>query len=351
MDVHRAAGRYTFPLAVRSAFRRLRRRPFDLVVEDLNKVPLFTPFWIRSPLALLVHHLFGRTAFEEASAPVAAATWLLERPIGRVYRHIPAMAVSESTAADLAARGLDRSRISVIPNGIDLDRFRPDPAVPRFEEPTILYLGRLKRYKRVDLVLRATARLVADGVKVRLIVAGQGDQAEPLRQLRDEIGLTDHVSMPGFVSEDEKLRLLRQAWVHVLTSHKEGWGITNIEAAACGTPTIASDSPGLRDSVLDGETGLLVPHGDVDRLAAAMRRLLEDGELRARLGQSALEFAQRFSWDRSADQTEAFLTATLRQANEATAARRAKRARPAKPELHEGGDDGSHGLRHSRFDP
>ena len=114
------------------------------------------------------------------------------------------------------------------------------------------------------------------------------------------------------MSEEEKIRLFRRAWVHVLTSPKEGWGITNLEAAACGTPTVASDSPGLRDSVVDGETGFLVPHEDVQALADRIRALIDDDTLRERLGGNARRFAERFTWDRAAEETEAFLEAVVR---------------------------------------
>ncbi len=312
MEVHRTGGRYTFSTAAPAYFRRrLSRQRFDLVVEDLNKVPLFTPLWCRRPLVLLVHHLFGATAFHEAGPALAGATWLLERPLGLVYRGVPTEAVSQSTAQDLVRRGFHREDITVIENGVDLAHFTPDPTGERFPEPTLLYLGRLKKYKGVDLILRALARLRDEGVPGRLIIGGKGDHAESLRALRDELGLQDRVEMPGFVTEEEKLRLFRRAWVHVLTSPKEGWGISNLEAAACGTPTVASDSPGLRDSVLDGETGFLVPHGDVAALAGRLRAILEDESLRRRLGAGARVFAQRFTWDRAADETEAHLQRVL----------------------------------------
>jgi glycosyltransferase involved in cell wall biosynthesis len=315
MEVHRSGSRYTFSMAAPVYYRRrLAHRDFDVMVEDLNKVPLLAPLWARHPLALLVHHLFGRTAFQEASVPMATATWLLERPLGRVYRRVPTMAVSRSTAADLGSRGLPEEEIAIIPNGVELSRFEPAATVGRFEAPTILYLGRLKRYKRVDLPIRAVAALRDAGVAVRLIIAGTGDHAGALRALRDELGLGDAVELRGFVTEEEKLELFRRAWAHVLTSPKEGWGITNLEAAACGTPTVASDSPGLRDSVLDGETGFLVPHGDVAALAGRIRAVVEDPELRETLGRNARRFAHRFTWERAAEETESFLRGVARAA-------------------------------------
>ncbi len=190
---------------------------------------------------------------------------------------------------------------------MDLDTYRPDPQVRPYAEPTLLYVGRLKRYKRVDLLIRAVAWLRDNESAGRLIVAGKGDYRGALERLVRRLGLTDRVSFTGFVSQSEKVDLMRRAWVHLLTSPKEGWGIANLEAAACGTPTVASDAPGLRDSVQDGVTGFLVPHGDVPALAERIQRVLADHELRVRLGRQAVDFASRFSWDATAGAMELVL--------------------------------------------
>jgi glycosyltransferase involved in cell wall biosynthesis len=312
IDVHRVGGRHSFALhAARYYRRRLRRRSYELLIEDLNKIPLFVPAWTRRPVVLLVHHLFGRTAFSEASLPIATATWLLEKPLARAYRDVPVQAVSESTAADLAERGFRRAGIRVIPNGVDTDFYAPAAGLPRFDEPTVLYLGRLKRYKRIDLIVRAVAALRDRGVPLRLRIGGRGSHEPELRRLVAALRLDDRVDFAGFVSEEEKRQLFRRCWVHVLTSEKEGWGISNLEAAACGTPTVASDSPGLRDSVRHGETGFLVPHGDVEALADRLAEVLGDARLRERLGTGARRFAEYYAWDRAADETEAHLSEVL----------------------------------------
>jgi glycosyltransferase involved in cell wall biosynthesis len=309
MHVHRTGSRHTYNAVAPFYYRRhLRSQGYDLFIEDLNKVPIFAPYWAGVPVALLVHHLFGSTAFQEASFPVAALTWLLERPLARAYAHIPVTAVSESTLQDLVARGFDRAQIRVIENGVDVLHYRPDPGQPRFAEPTILYLGRLQHYKRVDLIVQAFALLAQENASARLVVAGTGTARTELHELVARLNLNDRVQFPGFVSEEEKIRLLRGAWVHVLTSPKEGWGIANLEAAACGTATVASDSPGLRDSVRAGETGYLVPHGDVAALAGKIRTILSEPTLRESLGQGARKFAEQFTWERAADRMEAFLT-------------------------------------------
>ena len=317
MAVHRVGGRYTFSLVAPGYYRRnLRNLRFDLFVEDLNKVPLFAPYWAGEPVSLIVHHLFGSTAFQEASMPLATATWLLEKPLPTVYRRVPTVAVSRSTADDLVARGFRSDRIAVIPNGVDLSFYSPDPAVPRSEVPLVLYLGRLKRYKRVDLIVQAFARVRDRVPNARLIIGGKGDARPALEQLVHELGLAGSVDFAGFVTEEAKRNLFRRAWVHMLTSSKEGWGITNIEAAACGTPTIASDAPGLRDSVEDGVTGFLVPHADVAALAGRLQEVLTDSEGRSRLSEHALTFARRFAWETTADRMERYYEQVISSAGE-----------------------------------
>jgi glycosyltransferase involved in cell wall biosynthesis len=283
-------------------------RPFDVLVEDINKMPLHTPRWGKVPVVAVVPHLFGSTVFQELPVPVAAAVWLAERPIPWVYRDVPFEAISESTADDLAARGISREHIRVIYCGIDSTTYTPNPA-ERAPTPVFAYLGRLKRYKSVDLVLRGFARAAIPGA--RLEVAGAGDYRPALERLASSLDLDDRVTFLGRISEAEKLRLLRRAWALVFTSPKEGWGITNLEAAACGTAVIASDSPGIRESVRHGETGFLVRHGDIEGLADAMRRLAGDRPLVERLGAQGRAFATTFTWERAASETAQHLDEVL----------------------------------------
>jgi glycosyltransferase involved in cell wall biosynthesis len=299
--VFRVGTRYTFPMYARACYEEgLARNGYDVVIEDLNKVPLYTPRWRVQRLVVLVHHLFGATAFREAPIPVAAAVWLSERPLASLYGGHPFQAVSQSTADDLADRGIPRSMIRVIYNGVDAGHYTPDWS-RRAADPTFAYLGRLKRYKRVDIVLRAFAQLNAADAKLE--IAGQGDHRPALESLGRSLGLGDRLRFLGYVDEDEKVDLLRRAWATVLASPKEGWGISNLESAACGTPVIAGDSPGIRESVIDGETGFLVPATDVSAFAAAMRGLVAQPDLVRSLGEGGRRFAEQFTWERAADET------------------------------------------------
>ena len=313
LDVRRVGGRHSFALLGRGAVRRaLREAAWDVVVEDINKLPLFLPTVTRLPVYVIIPHLFGTTAFREAAWPVAAIVWLAEKPIPRVYRRAAFHAISDSTRDDLVARGVSADRIHVIYPGVDAARLTPQPEGTRTRNPTFLYVGRLKRYKGVETAIRAVGLARQGGSPVELAIAGQGDDRPRLERLTAELGLTDAVRFLGFVSEDEKRTLLRRSWATVFPSPKEGWGITNVEAAACGTPAVASDSPGLRESVRHEETGLLVPGDDPAALADALQRLARDSALVARLGRGGRAFAESLSWQRAATQTAEQLDTLIR---------------------------------------
>lgn len=313
MEVHRAGNRNSFTLVGRGAVRRaLRAERPEVVIEDVNKVPLFLAGLTDRPFGVIVPHLFGSTIFQEASLPSALLVWMMERPLPWAYRRAGWHAISESTREDLVERGVPRERITVIYPGIDATAFTPDATVPRTQYPSFVYVGRLRRYKGVEFALRALAIARERRPDIRLAIAGRGDDLERLRALTRELGQEEAVQFPGFVTEAEKMHLFRASWANIFPSPKEGWGITNVEAAACGTPSLASNSPGLRDSVRDGQTGFLVPHGDAAALAGKMLELAGDPGLVARLGGQARTFAESLSWDRAADETEKWIAGLLK---------------------------------------
>ena len=307
MDVHRVGTRQTFGALALPYYRaRLASQRWDFLIEDINKMPLYTPLWgggARRVMAL-VPHLFGGTAFLELSAPLAAAVWFSERPLGLVYGRTPFEAISESTRDDLVARGIPRKSIEVIYPGIDTKAYTPHPS-SRSAHPTFAYLGRLKKYKGVHFVIQAFAAMQLPDAQLE--IAGAGDYRPELERLAASLDLGERVRFLGRISEPEKLALLRRAWGLVFASPKEGWGITNLEAAACATPVVASNSPGIRETVRHGETGFLVPHGDVAALSEGMGRLAASRSLVEELGQLARRFAEQFTWEGAADQTERHL--------------------------------------------
>jgi glycosyltransferase involved in cell wall biosynthesis len=299
--VVRRGGKFTFNFHVPGAIRSLSRdHSFDVVVDDINKIPFYTPLYIRRPLLALAHHLFGKTIFLEAPLPLALYVNASEALIPTVYRRTRFVVVSESTRQELVDKGIPRSRIDVVYNAVDHTKYKPSEE-PKPSEPMVGYVGRIKRYKKIDHLLEALKIVLGRIPGTRLMLAGAGDYLPSLIESAGELGIEDNVEFMGFVSEEAKIKMLQRVHVVVNPSSKEGWGVTVIEANACGTPVIASDVQGLRDAVVNGKTGFLVPFGDVGGMADRIVQVLEDGDLRKRLSEQAIAHAHRFNWDDSAD--------------------------------------------------
>ncbi|MEW5875940.1 MAG: glycosyltransferase family 4 protein [Candidatus Zixiibacteriota bacterium] len=308
LRIVRRGSRMTFNwTAPRAARRLLAEHDYDVVLEDINKIPFYTPRFCKRPILAVVPHLFATTVFHEINTVMASYIYLMERPVQYYYRQTPFMVISESTASDLVARGISRDLIRVVHCGIDHQVYRPDTSQPRFAEPTLTYVGRLKRYKSVDHLFAAAALIQSEFPNLVIHVVGAGDDDNRLRERAVELGVAERVRFAGFVPTEQKVELLRRSWAVVCPSLKEGWGLTNIEANACGTPVVCADVPGLRDSARDGKTGLLYPHGDIPAFAACLRRVLGDSALRESLAVGGLEWAENFHWDEAAREAEEIL--------------------------------------------
>ena len=280
----------------------------ELIVEDINKVPCFTPWLTRAPVAVIVPHLFGGTVLREANLLVAAYVLLLESLIPFAYARCRFLVISESTRDDLVARGIARERVTVVHCGLDHERYRVDPATTKAPRPTLAFVGRLRRYKGLDWVMRSLPGVLARVPEARLEVIGDGPYADALKTEARRRGVSHAVDFLGFLPGAEKVKRLQAAWALLQPSPKEGWGLTVVEAAACGTAVVASDAPGLRDSVRRDETGMLVPFGDTVGLSEALVRVLTDKALRERLGRAGPEWAARFRWDDCGRRSMAALT-------------------------------------------
>ncbi|WP_367323396.1 glycosyltransferase family 4 protein [Streptomyces sp. HUAS ZL42] len=288
-----AGGAYGHYLRARSAFDR-QVGETDLLVEVCNGVPYLAPRWHHGPTLCLVNHVHTdvwKMRFGGPLAPAARIGRRLEHWALTTAQHRSLLvAVSPSTAHALRAIGVERDRIRVVHNGVE----EPGPRAERSPEPLFVAVGRLVEYKRIDLLLRLWERVrpVTGG---RLLIVGDGPERERLEQLAGP-----GVEFTGHVSEAEKHRLLCAAWLLVHPSAMEGWGLVVTEAAARETPAIAFDVPGLRDSVLDGETGVLA-HGE-SSFAAAWCTLALSGHRRELMGKAARDHAARYRWHRTVRQ-------------------------------------------------
>ncbi|MDH3251452.1 MAG: glycosyltransferase family 4 protein [Ignavibacteria bacterium] len=305
----REGGRHFFNFRfLLSYLTRFRRESFDVVVDDMNKIPFFSPLFVRKPILGITHHLFGKSIFLEANPLIAAYVYLMEALAVRLYRRtrVPFVVGSPSTYREMMHEGFPKSQIHLVPYGVDHDTHRMT-GVPKSPFPLIGYIGRLKRYKSVDQLLRALPAVRANVPELKVQIVGEGGDRVRLESLSARLGLERCVGFTGFVTEERKLELLQQMWCKVTTSTKEGWGLTVIEANACGIPVVASNVPGLRDAVKDNETGLLYPYGDTHALAEQLTKLLTDEALRHRLARNAVAWAETFDWNIAAEKTLALL--------------------------------------------
>jgi glycosyltransferase involved in cell wall biosynthesis/O-antigen/teichoic acid export membrane protein len=276
------------------AVRRGLAADADVVLEVINGIAFFTPLWrLRRPRVAFVHHVHRDMYVEELGRRGAIAAWLLETlPLRHLYGGTPFVTVSGSARDALVELGVAAASIEVVHNGVDAETF---PPAERHPVPSLLYLGRLKRYKRLEILLDVVAALPG----VRLDIAGEGDHHAALEAAVAARGLEDRVTLHGHVSEERKRELLAAAWVNLTASSAEGWCLAVMEAAAAGTPSAALRVGGLAESIVDGETGRLAEHPA--ELVAAVRELVANDAERERLGRNAAARARTFTWDRSAE--------------------------------------------------
>ena len=291
LTVYRMGDRVTvFPRALMAVMRGVGRDA-DVVLEVINGITFLTPLWLRKPRVAMVHHVHRDLFLGEYPRTGLLLYWVLERLPLLLYRRTPFLTISRSARDELVRDGIPPKNITVEYLGVDPEKYRRRP---RSEEPRLVFVGRLKAYKRVE-VLFDVLEAVPDAT---LDVVGEGDHRPDLEAEIARRGLGPRVRMHGYVDEDAKAELYGRAWVNVTASQSEGWSLTVMEAAMCGTPSVALAVGGLTESIVDGETGLLAH--DTEGLCRSVRQIVESPALRERLGDAAERRARHFTWDRSA---------------------------------------------------
>lgn len=259
------------------------------------------PCFVKKPLLAISHHFFGKSIFKEAGLISGSYVYFSEFLVNYIYKKTPFAVVSESTLDEFVERKFDRKNFDIIYNAIDTAVFPFEHNQTDFDKFRIAYFGRLKRYKSVEQLFYSFKEFQDKYPNSQLEIIGRGDYREFLEQLTVKLGFSDKVIFYGFVSEEEKVRILSEVDAVVNTSQKEGWGITNIEANACGTPVISANVPGLRDSVDNGNSGLLYEYGNIQDLTKQLETALINPEMKQHLREGAVAWARKFSWDFSAE--------------------------------------------------
>ncbi len=308
--VVRKHGRFmVFPTTVLSELLG-SQGPRDAVVEIWNGVPFLTPLWAGRPRAAWIHHVH-RDMWEMVLEPglARAGKFFEHRLAPPLYRSTPVVTLSESSRNEIVEYlGLPDRNVSVVPPGID-GRF--SPAGERSPTPLVVAVGRLMPSKRFEDLVDAMVEVRHSLPDVRLVIVGDGYERPSLEERISGHGAGSWIRLAGRVSDEELLDLYRRAWLVASASVAEGWGMTLTEAAACGTPAVATDIAGHRDSVAPDRSGLLTrgPREFVE----AIRAVLTDADLRERLSAGALAHAAKLTWTATALGTFAPLAADARR--------------------------------------
>ena len=311
VEIIRKGGPFSLYIyAMKEYLTSLKKKDYDYIVDDINGVPFFTPVYVKKPIVAIMHHMVKDIFFKELSWYQAIFGYTAEKMIKKVYRETPFVTVSENTKEDLVNFGIPKKNTHVVYNGVDHDLYKPN-LYPKSNFPLILHIGRVKKYKNVDHLLRAVIKIVENKkvTKFKLVIAGRGNFRDLESQI-EEYRISDYVTLLGEISEAEKVKLLNKAWLFVSASSREGWGLTVIEANACGTPAVAYRVPGLSESIVDNETGFLVPYGKVEDLSRAMHRIVLNETLRKKFSHSAINWAKKYDWDLTAEDTLKVVTTT-----------------------------------------
>jgi glycosyltransferase involved in cell wall biosynthesis len=295
----RAGGKYSVYREAKKYYEKhFSKESYNVVIDEINTKPFLTPKFVNKgeKIIALIHQLAKEYWFYETPFPISyIGYYFLEKKWLKNYVSIPTVTVSESTKQDLIDLGF--KEIFVVPEGLN---FNPPEEIPKKEiYPVVAYVGRLKRAKRPDHAIKAF-RIVKEKIpEAELWVIGNGYFRKDLEKMA-----TDGVKFFSGLSNKERRELVKKAWVLINPSIREGFGLNVIEANALGTPCVGYNVAGLRDSIKNGETGLLAKSGSIENLASNIILVLKDDNLREILSKNALNYSRQFNWDRTA---EAFL--------------------------------------------
>ncbi len=300
INIVRRGGTYTvYPWAFLYYVLKFKGK-FDVVVDSENGIPFFTSLYAREKVLLIVYHIHQEVFREHLRFPLSSIARFLEGNLmPRAYKRNQIITISESSKNDIVKLGLGKNNnISIVHPGHEASLFSKNK---KSKTPMFTYVGRLKPYKNVDVAIKAFSQVVKVHKDATLLIIGEGEAMDSLKKLVKELGIIKNVIFTGKVTDIQKANLLAKSWVALQPSMVEGWGITVIESNASGTPVIASNVNGLRDSVVHGQTGTLVPVGDVDAFATAMIDFIINDKYRNEISNNAHDWSQNFSWEKSSE--------------------------------------------------
>lgn len=280
----------------------------DIVIDQIHGIPFFSPLYVQKPILAWIHEVAGSIWLKEFPLPLAGIGFIVESLFFKIYTKTTFITHTPSTKKELVEKGVPVKLINVLPHTLEQIK---KAGRPKFKNPTLIYIGRITPMKRIELLLQAVFLLRKDYPYLKAIIVGSGkpEYIGKLKILVHNLQIYDQVEFKNHVTERRKYRLLTSSWIHVHPSVKEGFGLTVLEAAMSGTPTICFDVGGLKDVVLHKITGIVVARQSAEDLMAAIAKLLSSSKNLKRLGQQAFRWSQKLpTWDAQTKKLEKLLT-------------------------------------------
>lgn len=278
---------------------------YDIIIDQFHGIPFFTPLYVKIKKLAFIHEVTKEVwRLNPWPKPFNLIPAFLGPSIEHLifklfYKSIPFMTVSDSTKKDLVSWGIPSKNIFVVHNGLNIPNFKKNP--PKEKRKTVIFLGALSKDKGIEDALKAFSMLNSYSSDFQFWVVGKGDPRylKKLKIQSKKIGISKRVKFFGFVSDKRKFELLSKAHVLINPSIREGWGLVVIEAAAMGTPTVAYNVPGLKDSVIHDKTGILCKNKSPKDLAKNIINILSDKRRYEKMCQEARQWSENFSWEKS----------------------------------------------------
>lgn len=271
----------------------------DLVIEEINTIPFFAKFYTKEKNILFIHQLCREIWFYQIFFPLSFIGYILEPIYLWLLSDRKAITVSESTKKDLMRFGFKAKNIRIISEGIEIEPVKDLDVITKFKKPTILALGAIKAMKRTDHIIRSfeIAKQKMPQLKLKIAGVGFGRYYHKIIKLIKKSPYQKDIEYLGKVSLDDKIKLMQKCHLILVTSVKEGWGLIVTEANSQGTPAVVYDVDGLRDSVKDNKTGLIVRKNTPKYLARRIVELAEDEKKYARLQKAAWKWSKSINFD------------------------------------------------------
>lgn len=314
VSIFRRGNIYTVHLHAFLLYRQRYAGWADIVIDQIHGIPFFTPFYVKKPVLAYIHEVADTIWFSEYPFPLSSIGYFLESLYFKLYRNTTFLTDSVSTKHDLQGKDILSSNVHVLP--LTIKRV-PKMNLSKTKYPSLIYIGRITPMKRIEFLIMATRLLIIDFPKLKVTIVGNGKTTyiKRLKMLVGELKLAKYISFKEYVNEKKKFELFKTHALFIHPSLKEGFGLTVLEAASQGTPTVAFAVGGLRDLIKNRQNGILVDKdASPENLAQVINNLLRNPKQIEKYSMHAYSWSKKLpTWEQQTKRLEQLLMRLVHQ--------------------------------------